>query len=150
MSTTPIKPAALTVEDLALLRRFMSPRQVTVVHSLMRGEERQFFIDKLTELATTIKTMPATYEQDGKGEDAIVYLHYFAGGSGNWYITEKDKETPEEPGQHQAFGLADLFNDGGEFGYISIIELMRQGVEMDFHFKPCTLRELRQKRGIAA
>lgn len=43
------------------------------------------------------------YEQDGKGEEAIVTLHYFRGGM-DWFITEKDME----PEQHQAFGLADL------------------------------------------
>lgn len=137
----------ITTDDLALLQRFISPRQLRAVRFLMRGDERQFFVDKLTELAETIKGMPATGEQDGKGEEAIVYLHYF--GHGDWYITEKDIESEDEPGQHQAFGLADLFHDGGELGYISIVELMDAGVEMDFHFKPRTLRELRDSRRAA-
>jgi hypothetical protein len=142
ITTTP----TLTPEALAFLRHFIPPRQFQAIHSLMRGEERLFFIGKLAELAAMITAMPATYEQDGKGEDATVYLHYFAGGQGNWYITEKDKETPEEPGQHQAFGLADLFDDGGELGYISIVELMQAGAELDLHFKPRTLREIRAKQ----
>ena len=61
---------------------------------------------------------------DGKGDDAVVYLHYFRGGM-DWYITEKDME--EE--QHQAFGLADL-GYGGELGYISIQELIDNGVSL--------------------
>jgi hypothetical protein len=120
---------------------------MAALHLCLRGEERQFFIDKLAELAALIATMPKTYEQDGLGENAMVYLHYFAGGQANWYITEKDAETPEEPGQHQAFGLADLFNDGGELGYISIVELIQNRAELDLYFKPRTLGELRPSVG---
>ena len=131
----------LTAEHLALLRRFISPGQMRALHSCLQGEEKQFFISKLAELAEMIAAMPATYQQDGKGEEAMVYLHYFAGGQANWYITEKDVETADEPGQHQAFGLADL-GDGPELGYISIVELIRCGAEIDLYFTPCTLREL--------
>lgn len=143
-TTATTEKPKLTPEALALLRRFISPRQMRALHFCMRGEEKQFFIDKLAELAATIAGMPITYEQEGKGEEAIVYLHYFAGGQGNWYITEKDVETAEEPGQHQAFGLADLFGDGGELGYISIVELIRNGAELDLYFKPRTLREVHE------
>jgi hypothetical protein len=88
--------------------------------------------------------MPKTYEQDGKDDQAIVYLHYFAGGRANAYITERD----QEPEQHQAFGLADLFGDGGERGYISLVEWLANGAELDFHFTPCTLGELRHRRNL--
>ena len=88
--------------------------------------------------------MPKTYEQDGKGDQAIVYLHYFAGGQANAWITECDRE----PKQHQAFGLADLFGDGGEVGYISLVEWLSNNAELDFHFTRCTLGELRRKRDL--
>jgi hypothetical protein len=101
----------------------------------------------LAEPRKSTETMPKNYEQDGKGDDAIVSLHYFAGGSANWWITEKDMETPEEPGQHQAFGLANMFggptDQDAELGYISIVELLAAGAELDFYFKPRTLRELK-------
>lgn len=132
----------LTAEKMAFLRHFISPRQMRALQWYMRGEEKQWFISKLAELADLITGMPVTYEQDGKGEDAIVYLHYFAGGQASWYITEKDVE----PVQYQAFGLADLFGDGGELGYISIVELIQCDAEIDLHFKPCTLRELKGVR----
>jgi hypothetical protein len=145
---TSITTPALTPEALALLRRFISPQQMAALHQCLQGEERQFFIGKLADLAAMIAAMPVTYQQDDKGQDAIVYLHYFAGGQANWYITEKDAEMPEEPGQHQAFGLADLFNDGGELGYISIVELIQNRAELDLYFKPCTLREIGKRAGM--
>lgn len=84
--------------------------------------------------------MPKTYEQDGKGLKAIAYLHYFTGNA-DWYITEKDMSDPDEPGQLQAFGLANL-GYGGELGYISIVELLKRGAELDYHFEPCPLDEI--------
>ena len=96
------------------------------------------------EYGERIATMPKTYEQEGKEDQAIVSLHYFRGNQ-DWYITEKDMETPEEPGQHQAFGMTDL-GHGGELGYISIVELVAHGVELDLYFKPRTLAEIRAKK----
>src|ERR1017187_8421416 len=98
------------VNALKVLRGFIGPFQLHTVGHGCRGEEKQFFFDKLVELAHTVATMPQTYEQDGKGENAVAYLHYFAGGQANWWITEKDKGAGEEPPeQHPAFGLAGLF-----------------------------------------
>ena len=103
------------------------------------GYEKQFrAIDAI------IKTMPVTYQQDGKADESIVYLHYSLGGA-NWYITEKDKTGT---GTVQAFGLADLFQDGGELGYISIEELTSDeiGAELDLNWIPKTLREAKDKQ----
>ena len=103
------------------------------------GYEKQFrAIDAI------IKTMPVTYQQDGKADDSIVYLHYSLGGA-NWYITEKDKTGT---GTVQAFGLADLFQDGGELGYISIEELTSDeiGAELDLNWIPKTLREAKDRQ----
>ena len=124
------------------LDQFIGPAQRATVLTCFRGEEQEWFFDKIIELHQRITTMPKTYEQDGKGDNATVYLHYFAGGQANAYITERDME----PEQHQAFGLADLFGDGGELGYLSLVEWLANGAELDFHFTPCTLGELRQKR----
>ena len=46
----------------------------------------------------------------------------------------------------KAFGLADPFGDGGELGYISIMELRRAGVELDLYWTPKTLAEIRATR----
>ena len=128
--------------DAALLAQFVPKAQLRFTRRLCLGEEGDFFKGKLAELAETIRAMPVVYGQDGKGEATVVHLHYFAG-SADWYITEKDSEAE----QLQAFGLADLFGDGGELGYISIEELVAEaGVEIDYHWTPKTLAEVRASR----
>ena len=132
------------------LRGFLGPNQAYVIAELMTGEEGGWFHNRLAELAEIIRTMPKTYKQSEGGEQAIAYLHYFAGGSANWYITEKHAgsatDTEVERGQQlQAFGLADLFGDGGEVGYISIAEILANGGELDLHWTPKTLAEIRGK-----
>lgn len=117
---------------------FIPKIQLATMLKLERGEEGQFFRDKVKDLADQIASMPATYGQDGKGDQAVAHLHYFSSGA-DWYITEKDMDG----GVDQAFGLADL-GDGGELGYISIRELTAlAGVELDLHWSPKTLGEIR-------
>lgn len=131
--------ASLTIEAMARLRRFIGPSQMKATICGMMGEEGDFFRTKLAELDAQIQAMPKTYEQDGAGMKAIAHLHYFTGGS-DWYITEQDME----PVQHQAFGLADLYGDGGELGYISIVELIRNGAELDYHWTPKPLDQIKR------
>lgn len=130
------------------LRGFIGGIQLEFVKDLLRGEEGSFFADKLTELAGIVEAIPSTGETDGQGSSALAHLHYFAGGQANWYITEKDKGCAGDrkdgvPPQSQAFGLADLFGDGGELGYISIAEILANNGELDFHWKPQTLEQIR-------
>lgn len=123
------------------VRPFVPVIQLRCLVDGLRGEEREFFREKLRELERTIDTMPATYGQDGLGDDAVVHLHYFFG-SADWWITEKDVEG----GTPQAFGLVDL-GHGPELGYISIDELVRmRGMDVDLHWKPVTLGELKAKK----
>ena len=131
--------AALDAATLAALRRFIGPVQMAVIQHAMRGEEGAFFVGKMIEYAERIASMPKTYETDGKDDEAIAHLHYFTGGC-DWYITEKDCEDV----QHQAFGLACIQEN--ELGYISIVDLLRCGAELDLHFTPCTLAEIRKGR----
>ena len=135
---------AQAVAAVKTLAGFVNPAQLCAIASAMRGEEKEFFFDKVVELSSTVTTMPKTYEQDGKGDAAVVSLHYFTGGA-DWFITERDIDSDGE-GQIQAFGLADLFGDGGELGYISIPELLSVGAEIDLHFTPKTLGEIRKAR----
>ena len=103
-------------------------------------EEGDFFRQKFIDLENLIASTPVTYEQDGKGDDAIVYLHYFFGGC-DWYITEKDADG----GVLQAFGYAVLFGDkqNAELGYICITEITQFGAELDLYFTPCPLAEIK-------
>jgi hypothetical protein len=141
-------------EAMKVLRGFIGHSQMACLADSCRSEEKQFFFDKLCEYADRVATMPQTYDQDGKGDEAIAYLHYFAGGACNWYITEKDKggpddprpETPDaSPPQHQATGWADLGDPmNAEFGYISIVEILAAGGELDLYFTPKTLKECKK------
>lgn len=134
-----VSPAPATKLDAAnslhALRGFISQPQLSAIDTACWGEERQFFYDKLVEVAGIVSTMPKSYETDDQGDKAIAYLHYFSAAA-DWYITEKDME----PEQHQAFGWADL-GYGGEMGYISIVELVQNGVELDLYFNPRPLCE---------
>ncbi len=121
------------------LHNFLSIEQLTTLEMNMKGEERNYFEKLVEELNNTIEAMPKTYEQDGKGEDAIVYLHYFIGDF-DWYITERDME----PEQLQAFGLACMYCD--EIGFISIVDIIKNGGELDFNWTPKTLAEVRDSR----
>jgi hypothetical protein len=126
------------VKAISSLRHFIGQDQLYVIADLCRSaEEKQFFFDKVAELARITAVMPKVYEQDGKGDNALAHLHYFTGGC-DWYITERD--TSHE--QHQAFGLADL-GYGPELGYISIAELIEAGAEIDLHFTPKTLAQIK-------
>jgi hypothetical protein len=123
----------------SLLQKFISAEQLAVLEMNLKGEERSYFKNLLEELENTLKTMPKTYEQDGKGENSIVYLHYFLGDF-DWFIIERDVE----PVQLQAFGLADMFY--AELGSINITEIIQNGGELDLNWKPKTLAEVRKNR----
>jgi len=87
-------------------------------------------------MADIVEHMPKTHETDGQGLNAVAHLHYFTPGA-DWYITERDMEAD----QLQAFGLADL-GYGGELGYISIVELLECGAELDLHWTPTKMADI--------
>lgn len=126
-----------------VIRHFLSQAQLTVLANCCRGEEGEFFLQAIISFAERISAMPVTYGQEGAGEQAIVYLHYFLGGS-DWYITEKDVCG----GVKQAFGYAIINGDDqmAELGYISIKELVRCGAELDLYFTPRPLGEVMAER----
>ena len=121
------------------VRLFINPNQRTAMLSNCYGEDGAFFVDKFKSLGNLIEGMPVTHAQDGKGKNAIAYLHYFIGNC-DWYVTEKDIEG----GVLQAFGfhLLDGNLDKGRFRYINISELLLVGAELDLHFTPKTLNEI--------
>lgn len=135
-----------TIKATELLRAWIGSQQLRVMFANCKGEEGEWFQAKLQELANLVTTMPATRGQEGKGDEAIVYLHYFRGSS-DFYITEKDAgnmdDSPEEF-QSQMFGYAELWG-GGEIGYISLPEILAGGCELDLHWKQKTLREAIKK-----
>lgn len=91
---------------------------------------------------TIEKQIPALYAQDGKGEEATVYVKFFNPcGRGTWFATEYDPE------QRLFFGYAEIFPGEGELGYFSLDELetvkgsLGIGIERDLHFGKMTLKE---------
>lgn len=124
-------------EAVKTVRGFVGQAQLAAIAEGCYGEERQWFIDRLVALAGEIEAMPQTYQTDGQGDEAVAHLHYFSAGA-DWYITERDIEAE----QLQAFGLAD-FGHGPELGYICITELIRCGVELDLHWTPRQLSEIK-------
>lgn len=123
------------------VRPFLSKEQFEVMSDACWGEEKEFFQQTFIELAQLIDTMPETYEQDVKGDRAIAYLHYFSGAN-DWYITEKDIEG----GVTQAFGYAVVNGvqyPYSKFCYVSITEITRCGTDLDLHFTPCPLAEIK-------
>ncbi len=129
-----------TQQKLEKIKPFLGEQQWSVISNNVDGSEYEFK-DVVDSLFKTISTMSKTYEQDGKGDDAIVYLHYFKGGS-DWFITEKDSN--EE--QCQAFGYAVLNNDleMAELGCINIKELKEFNVELNFYFETATLGHIQR------
>ena len=126
------------IEAVRTVKDFVSDSQLEAMGDGVRGEEGEFFKTLFVKLAETITNMPVTYKTDGQGDEAIVHLHYFRGNM-DWYITEKD--VGDE--QIQAFGLADLGMGYPELGYISIEELVANGIELDLYWTPKTLAEVK-------
>lgn len=125
----------MTTLNAGLLKKFLSPTQFLAVGF---DELQPLFL----ELQKTIEDMPKTYEQDGKGDEAVAHLHYFIGDA-DFYIFEKD--VCDE--QNQAFGFVCMGHP--ELGYISIQEITQAGVEIDLHYKKQTLAEIKAQHGVA-
>ena len=142
-STIPQAGIADARAAMKTLCAFMGSAQRRCVASLLTGEEGQFFIDKLVELAAVVANMPTTYAQESLGDKALVHLHYFIGGA-DWYITEKDLDT-DGAGQIQAFGMVNM-GHGPEMGYVSLREILAGGAELDFQFTPKTLAAITTRR----
>ncbi len=132
-------PMAMAAAGARALRHFVTPTELEVLGNCCRGEEAEFYMGKLAELGALVDNMPTTYETDGQGDNAVVWLHYFSRDC-DWYITERDQE--EE--QLQAFGLTCMWEE--ELGYISIAELIECGAELDLYWTPKTVGEVKAER----
>lgn len=118
------------------LRDFIGAAQMQAMREVLYGEEAEFMQRIVSDMIDLVDSMPVTYDTDGQGNQAIVQLHYFTQGA-DWFITERDSEEQ----QLQAFGKADL-GYGGELGYISIVELLECGAELDLHWTPKKLSDV--------
>lgn len=119
------------------LKDYVSDVQLRVIRSNLYGEEAEYFCDLIAEITERVLLAPRSYEQDGKGEEAVAHFHYFVGGY-DAYITE----LPYEIGEAHAYGYArfDHMPEGAGMGYISLEEIFKGKAEMDFHWEPKTIR----------
>jgi hypothetical protein len=126
------------------LKQFVPINQLQTIVNLMRNkEEGQFFKDKMIEIADLVKDMPKTYETDNlDSKDVKASLHYFHGNA-DIYIIERDSEDE----QLQAYGYSDLGHGYPEFGYINLTDITgpKSPMELDLHFKPTPINEIKEK-----
>ena len=121
-----------SINDIPAELRLVMPKQQQ--QAIIGNQE---IYQTLVELNENVKELPALYAQDGKGKEAIEFLHYFYGGS-DWWITEVDYN------EGIFFGYAILNGDSemGELGYMSIEELTTtSGIQLDFFWDKKTLTE---------
>ncbi|MBS0571865.1 MAG: hypothetical protein JSS08_01230 [Proteobacteria bacterium] len=121
----------------------MSPVQWAVMQSLMDGEEGAYLSEVAATLNRRILEMPVTYQSGQEdGDQATVYLHYFLRGSDVW-VLEKDRSG----GLSQVFAFVVLNGDYqmAELGYTDLSLLLATGFELDFHFAPRTLAEVKSE-----
>lgn len=93
--------------------------------------------------------IPALYAQENAGRETMVYVKLFdPSGSWTWYLTEYSDTAPDGT-PHLAFGLVD--GHEAELGYIDIHELAHTkgaaslGIEIDMHFRPTLLTEIKEQ-----
>jgi len=141
---TATRPATSPIQRLAL---WVTPAQRRALLQFARGEEGQWFLERAEYVANTITHMSGTYDQDGMGDQATAFLHYFTPGADFW-ILEKDtgaaSDQPEDY-QAQAFGLVRLAGGEPELGYISLPEILRAGAELDLYFEPTRVRVIKDQ-----
>lgn len=136
--------------ETGFFRHWMGRPQRMAIAEAIRGEESQSFIDLLVNLKYVIENMPRTYEtEEQQMQDKVIHLHYF-GGSVDAWIVERDmgdsKYQAEIGPQHQAFGPITLCGESvgdSEWGYISIQELIDNGIELDLHLEPKAVKEVK-------
>lgn len=132
-----------------LFDHFMPASQRFSFLEALKGEEADFFIDNLWDLARAIRGIPVTYNtEEVATADKVLHLHYFKGGVDAWIVERDvgDDQASDGLGQQlQAFGKITVMGGGwreAEWGYISIAELIEAGVELDFYFEPRKVSEM--------
>jgi hypothetical protein len=134
-------------QNLQALAGYLSRSQLRTLSSLARGEEGAWFQAKIATLANQFATAPRTYAQADQGDAALAHFHYFTA-SADFYITELDAGSPNdlpEQFQSQAFGLAKFSGGNAELGYLSLPEILAAGAELDLHWTPQPISNLRHQ-----
>ena len=115
-------------KELAIAKSVLPTVQYVSTLKFAQGEEREFFVNKIKEIAVAVENAPKINATDGLEEHRIV-LRYFHPSGTQSFITEIGKNG-------DAFGFQCLNDDweNAEWGYINIDELKNiRGMEVDFH-----------------
>lgn len=115
-------------KELAIAKSVLPTVQYVSTLKFAQGEEREFFVNKIKEIAVAVENAPKINATDGLEEHRIV-LRYFHPSGTQSFITEIGKDG-------DAFGFQCLDDDweNAEWGYLNIDELKNiRGMEVDFH-----------------
>lgn len=115
-------------KELAIAKSVLPTVQYVSTLKFAQGEEREFFVNKIKEIAVAVENAPKINATDGLEEHRIV-LRYFHPSGTQSFITEIGKDG-------DAFGFQCLNDDwdNAEWGYINLDELKNIcGMEVDFH-----------------
>lgn len=145
------KATAITMlKEGGILSNFMSAVQRRALTYLLGGEESSYFIEQVTRTVKAVTNTPLTYQTESiETADKVLHLHYFKGGIDAWIVERDMGDSPSDNGlgeQHQAYGKITLCGGGweeAEWGYISIKDLIDHGVELDLHWEPKTVKEMK-------
>ncbi len=136
--------------ETGFFRHWMGRSQRMAIAQVIRGEEGDYFAELLANLKGWIEKMPKTYETGRQDvENKVVHLHYFGGSVDAWIVERDvgDSFVQAEIGpQHQAFGPITLCGESigeSEWGYISIQELIDNGIELDLYWTPKPVKEVK-------
>ncbi len=115
-------------KELAVAKSVLPTVQYVSTLKFAQGEEREFFVNKIKEIAVAVENAPKINATDGLEEHRIV-LRYFHPSGTQSFITEIGKDG-------DAFGFQCLNDDweNAEWGYLNLDELKNiRGMEVDFH-----------------
>lgn len=118
----------VSLKELAAAKSVLPTVQYVSTLKFAQGEEREFFVHKIKEIAADVENAPKINETDGLEEHRIV-LRYFHPSGTQSFVTEIGKDG-------NAFGFQCLNDDweNAEWGYLNIDELKNiRGMEVDFH-----------------
>lgn len=115
-------------KELAIAKSVLPTVQYVSTLKFAQGEEREFFVHKIKEIAAAVENASKINETDGLEEHQII-LRYFHPSGTQSFVTEIGKDG-------DAFGFQCLNDDweNAEWGYLNIDELKNiRGLEVDFH-----------------
>ena len=122
------KPVTLSIEELSLAKSVIPEQQFITTLSLSKGEEGDFFKQKIKDIANAVSKAPKLYETDGAEQHALLFRYFHPAG------TESLVCEIGEDGE--AFGFQCINGDyiNAEWGYIDLNELKKNPeIQLDYH-----------------